>query len=124
MSTDDIELTAAFVQSQREWLEAERDRLLQDTIESEAEERDLSRRHADEVQDAGDAGAIEALRDTADVLNAQGTSRLGEIERALEKIAEGSYGRSDESGDPIARARLEAIPEARFTVEEEALRER
>lgn len=124
MSTDDIELTAAFVQSQREWLEAERDRLLQGTIESEAEERDLSRRHADEVQDAGDAGAIEALRDTADVLNAQGASRLGEIERALEKIAEGSYGRSDESGDPIARARLEAIPEARFTVEEEALRER
>lgn len=124
MSTDDNELTPAFVEHQREQLQVLRDRLLESTVQSEAEERDLSQRHASEVQDSGDEGALEAQRDTADVLSAEDTARLGEVERALEKIAEGSYGLSDESGDPIPRARLEAIPEARFTVEEEALRER
>lgn len=124
MSTDDNELTPAFVEHQRQQLQVLRDRLLESTVQSEAEERDLSQRHANEVQDSGDEGALEAQRDTADVLSAEDTARLGEVERALEKIAEGSYGLSDESGDPIPRARLEAIPEARFTVEEEALRER
>ena len=38
--------------------------------------------------------------------------RLRAVERALAKIEEGTYGLSDVSGDPIPKARLEAIPEA------------
>ena len=38
--------------------------------------------------------------------------RLGDVERALQKIEEGTYGLSDESGEPIPRGRLEAVPEA------------
>jgi DnaK suppressor protein len=49
--------------------------------------------------------------------------RIDEIERALQKIAEGTYGFSDASGDPIPKARLEATPEAIFTVEEQSRRE-
>jgi DnaK suppressor protein len=45
--------------------------------------------------------------------------RLANIERALQKIAEGSYGRSDLSGKPIPPERLEATPEAILTVAEE-----
>jgi DnaK suppressor protein len=45
--------------------------------------------------------------------------RLGEVDRALQKIEEGTYGLSDDSGEPIPRGRLEAVPEAIRTVEEQ-----
>ena len=41
---------------------------------------------------------------------------LRQIERALEKIDEGTYGICDISGEPIPLARLEAIPYATMTV--------
>ena len=42
---------------------------------------------------------------------------LRQIERALEKIAEGTYGVCDISGEEIPIARLEAIPYATMTVQ-------
>jgi DnaK suppressor protein len=45
--------------------------------------------------------------------------RLENIERALQKIDEGTYGLSDESGEPIPKGRLEAVPEAIRTVDEQ-----
>lgn len=41
---------------------------------------------------------------------------LRQIERALEKITEGSYGVCDISGEEIPKARLEAMPYATTTV--------
>jgi DnaK suppressor protein len=41
---------------------------------------------------------------------------LQKINRALEKIEEGTYGTCDISGDEIPRARLEAVPYATMTV--------
>jgi DnaK suppressor protein len=49
--------------------------------------------------------------------------RMGDIERALQKIDEGTYGFSDESGEPIPQARLEAFPDALFTEREQEERE-
>ena len=46
-------------------------------------------------------------------------NRLNLVNRALLKIAEGTYGLSDVSGRPIPRQRLEAIPEAICTLDEE-----
>ena len=43
--------------------------------------------------------------------------RLGEIERALQKIEEGTYGVCEDTGEEIPRGRLEAVPEALRTVE-------
>ncbi len=43
--------------------------------------------------------------------------RLGYIERALEKIGEGTYGVCDDTGEEIPRGRLQAVPEAIRTVE-------
>src|SRR5699024_10809586 len=105
MNRNGNELNPDFVARQRERLEALRDRILRDTTQAEAEQRDMSQLH-DEVQDSGDEGAIEASRHAADAVSAGGKRRLPEIWRALEKIAEGSYGFSDESGDPIGRERL------------------
>jgi DnaK suppressor protein len=45
---------------------------------------------------------------------------LAAVERAEARLAAGTYGRSIESGEPIPDERLEAIPTAERTVEEEA----
>ncbi len=46
--------------------------------------------------------------------------RLAAIDRAERRLEEGTYGLSVESGQPIPDARLEAIPWAERTVEEQA----
>ena len=46
--------------------------------------------------------------------------RLGAIERAEARLADGTYGRSVRSGVPIPDERLEADPAAELTVEEQA----
>jgi DnaK suppressor protein len=43
--------------------------------------------------------------------------RLGEVQRALQKIEEGTYGVCEDTGEEIPRGRLEAVPEALRTVE-------
>lgn len=43
--------------------------------------------------------------------------RLFEIEAAQARLAEGTYGECEESGDPIPFARLRAEPTSRYTVE-------
>jgi len=44
--------------------------------------------------------------------------RLAAVERAEERLANGTYGLSVRSGDPIPDERLEAYPTAELTVEE------
>ena len=57
-------------------------------------------------------------QDAALMENERNTIR--QIDRALEKIADGTYGYSDRSGKPIPAERLEAMPFATVTVEESA----
>lgn len=45
--------------------------------------------------------------------------RLQEIEAALQRIEDGTYGLSEKSGKPIPEERLEVMPIARNLVEEE-----
>ena len=60
-----------------------------------------------------DESTVEHLREELDA-----------IDRAFKRIEEGTYGLSVESGDPIPDARLEALPTAERTVEEEERRGR
>jgi DnaK suppressor protein len=46
--------------------------------------------------------------------------RLAALDRALERVEDGSYGRSIRSGAPIPDERLEADPAAELTVQEAA----
>jgi DnaK suppressor protein len=62
----------------------------------------------DLYQDEFDEGRREELQ-----------SDLLALERAEERLRAGTYGRSIESGKPIPDARLEALPTAERTVEEE-----
>jgi len=50
-------------------------------------------------------------------------TRLAALERAEERLAAGVYGLSVASGEPIPDERLEALPTAELTVEEQRLRE-
>jgi DnaK suppressor protein len=64
-----------------------------------------------------DAGSDAYDRDFALSLLSQEQDALYEIDEALKRIELGTYGKCEMSGKPIPRARLEAIPFARFTVE-------
>jgi RNA polymerase-binding transcription factor DksA len=45
---------------------------------------------------------------------------LQAVERAMQRVEDGTYGISIESGEPIPDSRLEAVPHAERTVEEQA----
>lgn len=123
MANENAGLSAAFVAQQRKQLETLRARLLGMEQNSEAEVRALTERYGDEPRDWGDEGANMAQIDIDQALHHAGDRRLATVERALEKIREGTYGLSDASGEPIPRVRLEVVPDAIYTVEEEERRE-
>lgn len=116
-------LDQAFIQRQRERLEALRAQITEIKEDVRREARQLQDDQREVPGDMADDAANLNLQEIDASLQAQEQGRLTEVERGLAKIAEGSYGISDVSGEPIPRARLEAKPEAMDTVEEEELRE-
>ena len=68
---------------------------------------------SEEADDDWDEGAAEAAGD--EVLEEVGEVTLAEIaqiKRALARIEAGKYGECTKCGEPIAKARLEALPHA------------
>jgi len=65
----------------------------------------------------GDAGSDAYDRDFALSLLSQERDSLFEIDAALKKFQDGTYGLCEISGKQIPHARLEALPFARYTVE-------
>ena len=61
---------------------------------------------------AGDFTAIATEQEERAVTAEQLDHQLGVVDRAIAKLAEGSYGRCDDCGDAIGAARLEALPTA------------
>jgi DnaK suppressor protein len=100
----------------RELLAAERERIEraltrlghEDTGEP-ADDEDPGNLGSELYQDELDEGRSEDLR-----------RELAAVERAEARLADGTYGLSIESGKPIPDERLEALPTAERTVEEEA----
>ena len=121
----DTELDQDFVQSQRRRLEELREELLRLRGGLEEDQRDRAEDEGDMTEnDSGDMSQSLFTREVDATVEEQVERRLQHVERALQKIEEGTYGLSDDSGEPIPRGRLEAIPEATRTVEEqERLRE-
>ena len=85
----------------------------QDSLRSRAENNEASA----VGQHQADAGSDAYEKDFALSLLSQEQDALYEIEEALKRIENGSYGVCEMSNKPIPHARLEAIPFARFTVE-------
>lgn len=110
----------SFTKKQKEKLLQLRDAMVdsmagvaQDTLRSRAEGSEAS---AFGMHQA-DAGSDAYDRDFALSLLSQEQDALYEIDQALKRIELGTYGICEMSGKQIPRARLEAIPFARFTVE-------
>ena len=124
MKTPKSGIDAAFVEKQRQHLLGLRASLAaaaQETESDEAEVRGDRTGGAMELED--DAQELDALERDGNLV-VRDVARLERVDRALQKIAEGTYGLSDKSGEPIPRERLEAVPEALYTLSEEEVRER
>jgi DnaK suppressor protein len=107
-------------------MDAERtsERLEQERARIEHALADLTRRDSDD-DDPDPFEAADVAPGLLDAELGEGLAeRLGEeleaVERAKRRLAEGTYGVSVESGKPIPDARLEAIPWAERTAEEQA----
>ena len=64
----------------------------------------------------GDAGAETAAANADLLLRADLEHSIVEIDAALRRIENGTYGIDEETGEPIDPARLEALPTARTNV--------
>jgi DnaK suppressor protein len=98
----------------RELLAAERERIELALRNLDVETRD------DPDEDLADSATdlYEAEFDEGQTEDLQ--AELAAVERAEERLANGTYGLSVESGERIPDARLEAVPTAERTVEEQA----
>ena len=115
----DQELDQRFVESQRERLLGLRDELVRIKEGVTDDERDLGEAEGDTQLDSGDLSQDMFTREMDASIEEQIQRRLREVDRALQKIEEGTYGLSDVSGESIPRGRLQAVPEAIRTVEEQ-----
>ena len=111
----DVEtLDQAFLAAQGDRLRAEREATARIVEALVAEANGLARRRevagAEEGFGRVDTASIELERARSE--HAKATARLVEIEVALVRLDAGTYGRCEDCGKPIGRARLEAIPEA------------
>jgi DnaK suppressor protein len=108
-----------FLERQRARLAALREQLLGTEQQTSAEARALREDHQGAAEEAEEGAQDSAQDEVYRSLHNVDDRRLRNIERALRKIDEGTYGFSDVSGKEIPKARLDAAPEAILTVEEE-----
>lgn len=108
----------------REELHAEASRLdrIRETLTAESavsdSDRDASSEGAD--QHPADAGSEMFERERAVSILQRVDLKLADVNRALQRLEAGTYGSCEACGRPIARARLEARPAARFCLDDQA----
>ena len=118
--TKDFDLP--FVKAQYDMLQKEREHLtgqalrLEDEAHQLVEEAEMGDVQFDDEGGEGDTMVVERERDLA--LSAQARDAVAEIDAALVRIMDGTYGYSVLSGRPIPKERLEAIPWSSVLVEE------
>ncbi|MBA2427339.1 MAG: TraR/DksA C4-type zinc finger protein [Actinobacteria bacterium] len=90
---------------------------LQESEESATGELASTDQHADIASETVE-------RETGNSILEQVEGELTDVDRALVRLDDGSYGFCEACGKPIGEARLEAVPTARFCVEDQAAQER
>ena len=119
------ELDKEFVEKQRERLEVLRAELARMVEGLEEDQQDRAESEGDMTEnDSGDMSQSLFTREMDATVEQTMEKRLDSVDRALQKIEEGTYGICDDTGEPIPRGRLEAMPEAIYTVEAQQRRER
>lgn len=110
----------------RELLLAERERLqalLAETARDTGEDVDTIGPEGRDEQPSDGARDVLTREETAS-FHGSAEAELGEVEHALRKLDEGTYGQDERTGEPIPDERLEIRPQTRFTVANQELDER
>ena len=95
--------------------------LLKQALNQDEDIHELRGDHsADPLDMAGYASSLELMS----TLGNNERVELAELDHALTKIEDRTYGICEDSGELISEARLEAIPTARYTIECQEKRER
>lgn len=97
----------------RQELSGEAERLRAELEESEQELADLMRDYGDGAgDDQADAGSATLEREQELSLANNTRELLQQVDHALHRIAEGTYGECESCGQPIGKMRLQAFPRA------------
>ncbi len=123
MNTKAPRFSASFLERQRRHLLALRAELLRTRQAQQAEEREIDSEASGRAREDEEDAQNLAIRELDDNLAGRAAARLAHVERALQKIDEGTYGVSDASGSLIPLERLEVMPEAIYTLAEQQSRE-
>lgn len=116
----DTEMDREFIQKQKERLEESRVELRRIADGMEEDIRDRGEDEGDLTEhDSSDMSQSIFTREMDATVGHVMEGRLDFVERALQKIEEGTYGFSDVSGEQISKGRLEAVPEAIYKVDEQ-----
>ncbi len=119
------DLDQEFVERQRERLEELRTELVQMVEGLEEDQQFRAEEEEDFTQhDSGDMSNSLFTRELDAGVEQVVERRLRNVDRALQKIDEGTYGICDATGELISRGRLEAVPEALYTLEAQQRQER
>lgn len=105
-------LDNVFVEQQRQRLVKLRAELLSATSAAEVEETDLQDQFVQDAQELEDDAQRLTILENDSALARRNMERVRAVERALQKIDDGTYGLSDLSNEPISRDLLEAVPES------------
>jgi DnaK suppressor protein len=114
----------AYVEQKRRQLLKLRDELIKTTQAAEAEEGGIKNAASAQAREYEDDAQRLDLLEKDETLASRAVLRLALIERALGKIAAGTYGYSDVSGHRIPDERLDVLPEAINTLAEEKAAEK
>jgi DnaK suppressor protein len=116
-------LDPAFLARQKRRLTDLRQKMLQVRRGEESAEASANLETRDQAREFEDDAQKLTTLELEGNLEAADDDRLSNIERALQKIVDGTYGLSDASGAPIPIERLEAAPEALYTLAEQETRD-
>ncbi len=117
-------LDKEFIEGQKARLEELKGELKRMIEGLEEDEEDRGEEERDSQFDSGDMSQSQFTREMDATVGERSGKRLEDVERALEKIEEGTYGICDDTGEEIPKGRLEAMPEAVVTVEAQERRGR
>ncbi|HEX3914070.1 MAG TPA: hypothetical protein VHW71_11215 [Steroidobacteraceae bacterium] len=123
MTTPSLRADQAFLDRQKRRLTQLRQQILAVRRGQEGEEVSANAQTSAQAHEYEDDAQKLAALELEGNLSAAENDRLSNVERALQKIEDGSYGLSDASGAAIPIERLEATPEALYTLAEQKSRD-
>jgi DnaK suppressor protein len=119
MANEKVRFEKSFLEGKRRQLTALREKLRGARTASQDEGAGVNAESSGGAREYEDDAQKLTTLELEGNLEVRDTERLVAVERALQKIDDGTYGLSDASGEPIPVDRLDAVPEAIYTLTEQ-----